>query len=144
MRKYTESHMFYLQLLFMKLFLFMYAGRAFAQEVQIDESKLNFDIPNFSAILTFLVKGFFVVAGLAALFYLLWGSIEWVISGGVKDKLDEARKKIVAALVGVLLIVMTLSIVATLETVVFDKRLCFGISCPIDLPVLLGPPISGN
>lgn len=137
--------MFYLQLLFLRLFIFMSTHRIFAAEnVQIDENALKFDIPNFSAILTFLVRGFFVIAGLAALFYLLWGSLEWVISGGVKDKLEEARKKIVAALVGVLLIVMTLSIVATLETVVFDKRLCFGVSCSIDLPVLLGPPISGN
>lgn len=137
--------MFYLQFLFLRLYIFLMTHQVFAaQPVQIDENTLKFDIPNFSEILTFLVRGFFVIAGLAALFYLLWGSLEWVISGGVKDKLEEARKKIVAALVGVLLIVMTLSIVATLETVVFDKRLCFGVSCPIDLPVLLGPPISGN
>jgi hypothetical protein len=51
-------------------------------EVQINEVDLGFKIPNFSDLLSFLVRFFFVMAGLAALFYMLWGAFSWVISGG--------------------------------------------------------------
>ncbi|MFS8158905.1 MAG: hypothetical protein ACMG6E_01585 [Candidatus Roizmanbacteria bacterium] len=98
---------------------------------------LGFGIPTLSAVLTFLIRFFFVIAGLAALLYLLWGSLDWVMSGGDKDKVDKARQKIMAALIGVIVIVATLSIVWALEQVVFQQAICFGLSCPLTLPPLL-------
>lgn len=108
--------------------------------VIVDTGKLGFPIPNFSEILTFMIRFFFVLAGISALLYLLWGSLNWVTSGGEKDAVEKARSKIVAALVGVLVIVATLSLVWTLENVVFSRNLCFGVSCPMTLPVLLKNP----
>ncbi|MFQ5452386.1 MAG: hypothetical protein ACE5DQ_02365, partial [Candidatus Paceibacterota bacterium] len=58
-------------------------GPTFDPDVQIAPGALGFEIPTFGEILTFLVRFFFVIAGLAALFYLLWGAISWVTSGGV-------------------------------------------------------------
>lgn len=112
-----------------------------ADQVQVDQSDkgLGFVIPTLSDVLTFIIRFFFVVAGVAALIYLLWGALAWVISGGDKAGVEKARDKIVAAIVGVLLIVVVVAIVATLENVVFKKELCFGLTCPIDLPVLLKP-----
>lgn len=109
-------------------------------EVIIDARALNFKIPNFSDVLTFMVRFFFVLAGISALLYLLWGSLQWVISGGEKENVEKARNKIVNALVGVMIIVGTLSLIWTLEQVVFSKRLCFGITCPLTLPELLKAP----
>jgi hypothetical protein len=41
-----------------------------------------------------------VAAVLIALFFLIWGGIRWITSGGDKGKVEEARKHIVAAIVG--------------------------------------------
>lgn len=98
---------------------------------------LGFEIPNFSMLLTFMIRFFFVLAGISALLYLLWGSLDWITSGGEKEKVEKARGKIMNALIGVIVIVATLSIIWTLEQVVFKKALCFGISCEMTLPVLL-------
>ena len=103
----------------------------------VESGGLGFQIPSLSEVLTFMIRFFFVVAGLAALIYLLWGSLDWVLSGGDKDKVEKARMKIMAALIGVLVIVASLSIVWALENVVFQQAICFGLSCPIRLPQLL-------
>lgn len=42
-----------------------------------------------------------LIAGtLASFFFLLWGAIQWISSGGDKDGLEKAKKKITTALVG--------------------------------------------
>lgn len=98
---------------------------------------LGFEIPSLSILLTFLIRFFFVLAGLSALLYLLWGSLDWIMSGGEKEKVQKAREKIMNALIGVIVIVATLSLIWTLEQVVFKEAICFGISCDMKLPVLL-------
>lgn len=99
---------------------------------------LGWSIPSLGGILTFIIRFFFVIAGLAALFYLLLGALAWVTSGGSKDNVEKAQQKIIAAVVGVVLIVVVLSIIWTLETVVFKKCICFGISCPVTIPSIIG------
>lgn len=117
-------------------------------EVQVNEVDIGFTIPNFSELLSFIIRFFFVMAGLAALFYMLWGAFSWVISGGEADAVEKARGKITAAIVGMLLIVATLAIIWSLENIVFKKSICFGISCPVTLPNLLNciddPNTPGN
>ncbi|MEI6532607.1 MAG: hypothetical protein WCO06_02080 [Candidatus Roizmanbacteria bacterium] len=108
--------------------------------IQIDINALGFQIPNFSLVLTFVIKVFFVIAGIMALFYLLLGAFAWITSGGSKEGIDKARLKIQSAVIGVILVVVVLSIIVTLEQVVFRQQMCFGISCPIVLPALLHAP----
>jgi hypothetical protein len=72
-----------------------------------------------------------------ALLYLLLGALAWITSGGDKGGVEKARDKIQAAIVGVLMIVIVLAVVWTLENVVFQQKICFGISCPLTLPSLL-------
>lgn len=100
---------------------------------------LGWQIPSLGGILTFVIRFFFVAAGLAALFYLLLGALSWVTSGGSKENVEKAQQKIIAAVVGVVLIVVVLSIIWTLETVVFKKCICFGISCPVTIPSIISP-----
>lgn len=38
---------------------------------------------------------------LAALFYLVWGGIDWIMSGGDKEGIAKARAKITYALIGI-------------------------------------------
>lgn len=112
-------------------------------DIKVDENALGFVIPNFGQMLTFLVKGFFVIAGLAALVMLLWGALAWVLSGGDKEKVEGARDRITAAIIGVFMILVALAIIWTLEQIVFKGTICFGLSCPVSLPTLLNPRVPG-
>lgn len=106
-------------------------------DLQVSERTLGFVIPTFGEMLTFLVKGFFVVAGIATLIMLLWGALAWVLSGGDKENVEKARDRMVAALMGLFLILVALSTVWTLEQIVFRRTVCFGLSCPVTIPSLL-------
>lgn len=108
-----------------------------ASDLQVDEGTLQFSIPTFGDILTFIIRLFFVLAGIAALLYLLLGAFTWITSGGDKERVEKARDKIQAAIVGVILVVIVVAILATLETVVFSGKLCFGLTCPVSIPALL-------
>jgi hypothetical protein len=44
-----------------------------------------------------------VVATLIALAFLIYGGIRWILSGGEKEKVEEARGTIIAALVGLVI-----------------------------------------
>lgn len=43
-------------------------------------------------------------AGLLLLLYLFWGALDWINSGGDKEKLSKAQSKITNALIGILLV----------------------------------------
>ena len=106
-------------------------------QVQTGAEGLNFAIPTLGGLLTFAIRGFFVIAGLAALFYMLLGAFAWVTSGGDKDAVTAAQQKIQAAVVGVIIIVAVLAVIWTLESVVFGGKICFGLSCPVTIPSLI-------
>ena len=107
--------------------------------VKVDQAALGFRIPNLSDILTFIIRAFFVIAGLVALFYLLLGAFGWITSGGAEDGVKAARDKITAAVIGVVLIVIVLAIIVTLEQIIFQGRICFGLSCAASIPNLVEP-----
>lgn len=121
----------------------LYLGSAYMvgaqQTVKVQEGAggLGFNIPDLSTLLTFLIRVFFAIAGLASLLYLLLGALAWVTSGGSKEGVDKARDKIEAAIIGLIVIVAVLALMWTMEKVVFSEKLCFGISCPLTLPTLL-------
>lgn len=108
--------------------------------VQVNQRELGFRIPSLSEILTFTIRAFFIIAGLVALIFLLLGALAWITSGGDKESISKAQSKITSAIVGVLLVVVVLALIVTLEQVVFARRLCLGLSCPITIPSLLKPP----
>lgn len=61
----------------------------------------NFNsVPNIiSSVITLVLIGAVVIA----IFFLLLGGIRWITSGGDKTKVDEARKQIVAAIIGLVI-----------------------------------------
>lgn len=92
----------------------------------------GFVIPSLPDIISFLIKLFFFIAGLAALIYLLLGAFGWVTSSGDKEAVKKAQDKIQAAVVGLIVIVLVLAVMVTLEQFVFNKKFCLGISCPVN------------
>lgn len=94
----------------------------------------GFTIPGFDKVLTFIIRMFFIVAGLVALIYLLLGAFSWITSGGNKENVDKAREKIQAALIGMILIFVVLAIVTVIENIF---NMGFGISKDIVFPKLI-------
>ncbi len=108
---------------------------------QINEPTLDLDFNasnlNLVNVVSFFIKFFFAVAGLSALLYLLLGAFAWITSGGNKENVEKAREKIQAAVIGIILIVAVIGIAVTLEQVVFNRNICFGLSCGIKIPGLI-------
>jgi hypothetical protein len=49
------------------------------------------------------ITGVLVIAAVIALFFLVWGGIKWILSGGDKAKVEAARGTIIAAIVGLVI-----------------------------------------
>lgn len=60
-------------------------------------------LDNASSIVSSIVTILLIVAVLLALFFLIWGAIRWITSGGDKSKLEGARTAIISAIVGLIL-----------------------------------------
>ncbi len=103
------------------------------------QAGLGWIVPGPGGILTFVIRIFFVIAGLAALFQLLMGALAVIMSGGVKENWDKALRKMGSALIGIFLIVVILSVLVVMERTVFKCHICFGLSCPLRIPSLMAP-----
>ncbi len=57
-----------------------------------------------------LISAIIIFGVLFCLVYLLWGAVEWLISGGEEEKLKGARGKITNAVIGLTLVVATFAI----------------------------------
>lgn len=112
-------------------------SKVLADDYTVEKVKVGFTIPDFSAVLTFIVRTFFVIAGLMAVLYLLLGAFSWITSGGNKESVDKAREKIQAALIGVILIFAVLAVVGVLEQVLFPEGSGLGITKPIKFQRLI-------
>jgi len=55
---------------------------------------------NLGDFITNTFSAIIIVAGIATFIYMIYGGLQWVMSGGEKDKLNEARDKITQAIVG--------------------------------------------
>ena len=97
--------------------------------------------PSLSDILAFIIRGFFILAGLAAILYLLWGAFNWITSGGSKENVEKAREKIQAAVLGLIIIFIVLSLVVLVENI-FNFGL--GISKDMTIPTLVITGVSGG
>lgn len=73
-------------------------------------------IAGISTLVIFGIQMFLMIAGLAALFYMMWGAFEWVTSGGEQDKLEAARSKMTNAVIGIILTVVALGVFVLIGT----------------------------
>lgn len=51
-----------------------------------------------------------MIAGVMSLIYLLWGAFEWIVSGGDKTNIENARNKIMQAIIGLALVALVVAI----------------------------------
>ena len=66
--------------------------------------------PDLGKLMGGVIRIFIVVAGILLLIYLLWGAMDWITSGGEKEKLEKARNKITHAILGILVVIFALAI----------------------------------
>ncbi|OGM14715.1 hypothetical protein A3D84_00490 [Candidatus Woesebacteria bacterium RIFCSPHIGHO2_02_FULL_42_20] len=64
----------------------------------------------------------FIIGSLAFFFILILGGIEWITSGGDKVKVDDARRKVTNALIGLVLLFSVFAI-ANLVDFVFGVNI---------------------
>ena len=62
------------------------------------------------SIITTLLSAVMGIAALLLFFYLIWGGISWLTSGGEKGKTEEARNKITAAVIGLVILAASYAI----------------------------------
>lgn len=61
---------------------------------------------------------------LAALFYLVWGGIDWILSGGDKEGIAKARAKIMYAIIGIAVAFLSFFIITAIGYI-FNVNLIF-------------------
>ena len=58
-----------------------------------------------------LITLIYIVATIVLLFMLLWGAFDWLTSEGDKEKVENARRKIINAIVGIMLFAIAFAII---------------------------------
>lgn len=84
--------------------LFVMASSVMAN-VEIGEAKLSKGFAvDLGSMLTSILTIVMAIAALAVFMYLIWGGIGWITSGGDKGKTEEARNRITAAVIGLIVL----------------------------------------
>jgi len=69
-----------------------------------------------------------VGAGLVAFFFFLYGGLQWILAGGDKEGTEKARKRITAALIGLVIVFSVYAFVALVSGFLGVNLLNFSIS----------------
>lgn len=69
-----------------------------------------------SLFLSNLVILIYEIAAVIFIFMLLWGALEWILSGGNKESLDKARGRITNALIGITILAVAFAILSLVST----------------------------
>ncbi|MBI5358139.1 hypothetical protein HZB69_00715 [Candidatus Amesbacteria bacterium] len=88
----------------------------------------GYTIPN---IITTGINLLLIAAGVGAFIFLLWGALDWILSGGAKEGAENARKKITGSIVG-LAIVFSVYVLQSIVGIVFlgDGNAIFNFKIP--------------
>ncbi len=63
-----------------------------------------------------LITLIYIVGAIIFVFMLLWGALEWIMSGGEKEKVGNAQKRITHALIGITLMAIAFAILKAVGT----------------------------
>ena len=90
----------------------------------------SFKIFDIGSLISGAIQLILVGAGIIAFLYLLLGGIQWITSGGDKAGVDAARQKILAAVIGLVIVFASWALIRLLEAFL---GVCI-ISGPISIP----------
>lgn len=60
----------------------------------------------------------YAVGGIGTLVYFVWGAVDWIMSGGDKEKVSSARKKMTNAIVGLVLLALSFFVISLVGEIV--------------------------
>ena len=85
-------------------------------------TNVNVDAPggiptDLGSILTWVIRILFLFAGFIVAYNIIQGGLDWVQSGGEKEKVEKAQKKITASIIGLIILFATIAIVGLVESV---------------------------
>ena len=66
---------------------------------------------DFSTWINAVLSWVMVISALLVFFYLIWGGFDWITSGGDKGRTDKAREKIMAAVIGLIIVAASYAVV---------------------------------
>jgi hypothetical protein len=76
----------------------------------------NVKITELGKLIGALISAVFVIAGLIAFVFLIWGGIQWITSGGDKAGVEAAQKRIQAAFIGLIIVVASWAIMKVVSS----------------------------
>jgi len=118
------------------LFYFSLASFSYAQTICPTGDFANLckiNLNSGSVLVQRIVTIMLVIGVVLALFFLLWGGIRWITSGGDKAKLDAARGTITAAIVGLILAFLAFFIISVI-TFLFTGKSITNFTVPTLVP----------
>ncbi len=114
---------------FLFFFLFVFANNCLAQDpdkapagqtrtapIVIDVEKPDNAPEGLGPLISAGINAVIIIAGLLVFVYLVWGGIEWLTSGGDKEKYESARNRITAAVIGLVIVVAAYAIMQLIGT----------------------------
>lgn len=81
-------------------------------------------------IVSFGIRIFILIASLTMLVYLFWGGYDWITSGGEKEKLSKAQRKITNAAIGLLMVFAMLALYNLITSDILKIFPNWGITLP--------------
>jgi hypothetical protein len=119
--------------LFIIIFL-SFSGNAFAQQIGLPRvqpdgrgSRITGSAgDDLGTLIKNTVTLFFSIGGIGFTIMILWGTVNWILSGGDKEKIAGARKRITTAIVGLVLLSLTFVIIFVLGQILGLESLYTG------------------
>lgn len=104
------------------------AGKAVSQQVPGSAGLTSADA-GFGKLLGGLLSFVMLIAVVLAFLYIIWGSMDWVSSGGDKGKVEAARTKITTAVIGMIVLASSTAILTLVQRFLGICFLNFGGKC---------------
>lgn len=89
-------------------------------------SGLCLDASNLGKVIGSFITFGFVIVGLIALAFLVWGGIKWLVSQGEKNEVEAARNHIVNAIIGLIVIFLSYLVVNILLAFITGGKVSLG------------------
>ena len=90
---------------FLFLFFFVFANISSVSAAVIEIAPPDNAPSGIGPLVSAGINAVIIIAGLLVFIYLVWGGIEWLTSGGGKEKYESARNRITAAVIGLVIVV---------------------------------------
>lgn len=98
-----------------------FAAPAFADSVDPCPDGLgnlcDLDSSQFGDIISTALNVIIVIAVIIAVFFLVWGGIKWITSGGDKAKVESARNTIIAGIIGLVFVFLAYFIISLVANI---------------------------